>query len=96
MSKLIDNILGTFTNVPGSGSARKWTAFNFVAQIDLIHLVTICYVIWGKDIEKVKLAFSLMETLFFVDCAMVLLMLSIVTFQQISEFKNGKKEETPQ
>jgi hypothetical protein len=92
MSKVIDSILGTFNNLPGSGSARKWTAFNFVMQVDLIHLVVICYAVFGKDIEKVKLAFSLMEVLFYIDCLMILLLLGLVTFEQISNFKNGSKK----
>lgn len=96
MSKLLDNILGSFNNINGDGaSARKFTAFNFVLLIDLIHVVAICYAVWGKDAEKIKIAFALLETLFFVDCAMVLLLLGLVTFEQIIMFKNGKKDEGP-
>lgn len=95
MSKLTESILGTFGNQPNSGSARKWTAFNFVVMVDVIHLVVLGYVIWGKDIEKIRIGFKLLETLFYIDCAMILLMLSIVTFEQIIKLKNGKKDETP-
>jgi len=95
MQKLIESILGTFSNQPNSGSARKWTAFNFVVMVDVIHLVALGYVLWGKDIEKIRIGFQLLETLFYVDCLMILLILSIVTFEQIIKFKNGKKDESP-
>jgi hypothetical protein len=95
MSKLTESILGTFGNQPNSGSARKYTAFNFVVMVDVIHLVVLGYVIWGKDIEKIRIGFKLLETLFYIDCLMILLMLSIVTFEQIIKLKNGKKDETP-
>ena len=97
MSKLND--LWDSFKVSDSGlSGRKLSAFQFMNLITLIHFVILGFIVWGKDIEKVKVAFKLAETLFFVDCVMLAVCLGLVTIPELikflAELKNGKKDDT--
>jgi len=82
-------------------SGRKLSAFQFMNLITLIHFSVIGFIIFGKDIEKVRIAFALAETLFYVDCVMLAVCLGLVTIPELikflAELKNGKdKTNTPQ
>lgn len=78
--KIRDNVLDSFNTEKGGYSARKLTAFVIVACIVYIH------------IKYVGLANSV-DVLFY-DMLFVLLMLGIVTFEQLYRFKTGKTNTT--
>jgi hypothetical protein len=76
--KIRDNVLDSFNTEKGGYSARKLTAFATVLCIIFIHV---------KYIETP----NAIDALFY-DMLFVLLMLGIVTFEQLYRFKTGKAE----
>lgn len=83
MKNIFTSILGSFDNHSKGFSARKLTAFAFMMLIYYIH--------------KYYLTIENSEYFLLVDCIMLLLLLSIITAEQVISFKNGqnmsKKEE---
>jgi hypothetical protein len=73
----LSNILNSFNNSSEGFSARKLTAFAFVLFTLYIHLR---YIDKSNAIEALT-----------IDGLMILLLLSIITFEQIIKFKEGNK-----
>jgi hypothetical protein len=79
MKKLLNNIYGSFNNIKGEGwAARKLTAFAFMVLVLYLHIK---YVDKSNGVEVL-----------IIDCLMILLLLGMVTFEQILLFKNGNKK----
>jgi asparagine N-glycosylation enzyme membrane subunit Stt3 len=78
--EIIDNLLNSFKSNKSGWSARKLTSF----------VIVVFGVIYGhiKYIEKQ----NFIEVLS-IDYLMILLLLGLVTFSQINELRNGKKED---
>lgn len=78
MKNIITNLFASFNNLDGGFSARKLTAFALMILIAYVHYK---YVDLSNAIEAIL-----------IDLAGVLLLLGIITFEQILKFKNGAKE----
>ena len=78
MKNIITNLFSSFNNLDGGFSARKLTAFALMILIAYVHYK---YVDLSNAIEAIL-----------IDLAGVLLLLGIITFEQILLFKHGKKE----
>lgn len=78
MKNIINNLFASFNNLDGGFSARKLTAFALMILIAYTHYK---YVDLSNAIEAIL-----------IDLAGVLLLLGIITFEQILKFKNGAKE----
>ena len=78
MKNIINNLFASFNNQEGGFSARKLTAFALMVLIAYVHYK---YVDLSNAIEAIL-----------IDLAGVLLLLGIITFEQILKFKNGAKE----
>jgi hypothetical protein len=78
MKDIITNLFASFNNQEGGFSARKLTAFALMVLIAYTHYK---YVDLSNAIEAIL-----------IDLAGVLLLLGIITFEQILKFKNGAKE----
>ena len=96
--KLKEEILNSFKDNREGLGAKRLTSFNLVAMIDIWHIILFCYIIWGKDEYKVRLAFEAAQWTVYVDFIMVLLLLAIITVSQVIElintFKNGGNKPT--
>lgn len=80
MKNLYLMFLASLDNKRENGfSGRKLTALTTMALVVFIHL---------KYISKENAIEALM-----IDCGFILILLGIVTMQQITEFKNGKTDE---
>ena len=79
MKNLFTNLFASLNNQDGGWSARKLTAFALMVLIAYIHYK---YVDLSNAIEAIL-----------IDLAGVLLLLGIITFEQILKFKNGGKSE---
>lgn len=79
MKNLFNNLFASLNNQEGGFSARKLTAFSLMILIAYIHYK---YVDLSNAIEAIL-----------IDLAGVLLLLGIITFEQILKFKNGDKSE---
>lgn len=90
MSKLND-IWNSFKDGKDGLGAKRLTAFAFMVLIAITHIVIFCYVVWGVDELKIRTSFKLLEYFFYMDCAMLALLLGIITSQQLIELKNGNK-----
>lgn len=77
---ILEHLHKSFTSDKGGYSARKLTSFGFFALAVFIH---------GKYLNQNN-AFDFLC----VDVAMILLLLGIVTIQNLIEFKNGKTDTT--
>lgn len=81
MNKILKNISGSFNNIQGDGwAARKLTAFAFVVLVFYIHY---------RYIDKTNAIDAII-----IDCLSILLLLGLVTFEQIILFKNGKEKQS--
>lgn len=80
INKVLGHIHESFTNSKVGYSARKLTSFGFFALAVFIH-AKYC---------NIHNAFDFLC----VDVAMILLLLGIVTIQNLIEFKNGKPTES--
>ena len=89
MNPITEKILNSF-DTKGS---KRLTAFSFMSLIYILHLIIISYVIWGEDDLKIRTSFILLEYFYYGDCAMLALLLGIITSQQLIEFKNGNNEK---
>ena len=78
MKELFNNLIGSLNNTDSGFSARKLTAFALMVLIAYVHYK---YVDLSNAIEAVL-----------IDLGGVLLLLGIITFEQILKFKNGAKE----
>ena len=78
MKKIIENLINSLNNQDSGFSARKLTAFALMVLIAYVHYK---YVDLSNAIEAIL-----------IDLGGVLLLLGIVTFEQILKFKNGTKE----
>lgn len=78
MKNLINNLINSLNNTDLGFSARKLTAFALMVLIAYVHYK---YVDLSNAIEAIL-----------IDLAGVLLLLGIITFEQILKFKNGAKE----
>ena len=78
MKKIIENLINSLNNTDSGFSARKLTAFSLMVLIAYVHYK---YVDLSNAIEAIL-----------IDLGGVLLLLGIVTFEQILKFKNGTKE----
>jgi high-affinity K+ transport system ATPase subunit B len=68
-------LLGSFDNIPKNGfSGRKLTAFVTMLLVIYLHR---------------KVTPEEVVTVIVIDCLFILLLMGIVTLQQITEFKNG-------
>lgn len=76
LHNMIDHLHGSLTTNKDGYSARKLSAFLFMGLTVFIH---------AKYLSK-ETAYEFL----IVDCAMILILLGIVTIQNIIEFKNGK------
>jgi len=80
MKNIFLNIIESFNNKQNVGfSARKLTAFSFMLLIVYLH----CRFI-NTD--------NLIEALL-IDCGTLLMLLGIITMEQVIKFKNGGEEE---
>lgn len=75
MKKIIENIINSLNNTDSGFSARKLTAFSLMILIAYVHYK---YVDLSNAIEAIL-----------IDLGGVLLLLGIITFEQILKFKNG-------
>ena len=82
IKKILHHVHESFTNSKAGYSARKLSSFGFFALAVFIH----------SKYANIQNAFDFLC----VDCAMILLLLGIVTIQNLIEFKNGKSSESPQ
>ena len=78
MKKIIENLINSLNNTDSGFSARKLTAFALMVLIAYVHYK---YVDLSNAIEAIL-----------IDLGGVLLLLGIITFEQILKFKNGTKE----
>lgn len=78
MKKIIENLINSLNNQDSGFSARKLTAFALMVLIAYVHYK---YVDLSNAIEAIL-----------IDLGGVLLLLGIITFEQILKFKNGTKE----
>ena len=78
MKKIIKNLINSLNNTDSGYSARKLTAFSLMILIAYVHYK---YVDLSNAIEAIL-----------IDLGGVLLLLGIITFEQILKFKNGTKE----
>ena len=78
MKKIITNLIESLNTQDGGYSARKLTSFSLMVLIAYVHYK---YVDLNNAIEAIL-----------IDLGGVLLLLGIVTFEQILKFKNGSKE----
>ena len=86
ISDLYEGIIGSLDNKKNSGySARKLTGFSVNFCILLIHFSWLKHAFLREDYEYI------IEILA-VDSIFVLLLLGIVTMEQVSQLKNGKRE----
>jgi hypothetical protein len=81
IKEIINNLLDSFSNSQAGFSARKLSSFAFMILAYFIH--------WEFCTKDNAYDFLL------VDLAMVLLLLGIVTVQNLIEFKNGKNNQEP-
>lgn len=82
MKQLYEKIVGSFDTNTSGASARKLTAFAFMLLVVFIHC---------KYVDKDNAMEALM-----IDSSMILLLLGLVTFEQILALKNGKNEPPTQ
>lgn len=75
MKKIIENLINSLNNTDSGFSARKLTAFSLMVLIAYVHYK---YVDLSNAIEAIL-----------IDLGGVLLLLGIITFEQILKFKNG-------
>ncbi len=75
MKKIIENLINSLNNTDSGFSARKLTAFALMILIAYVHYK---YVDLSNAIEAIL-----------IDLGGVLLLLGIITFEQILKFKNG-------
>lgn len=75
MKKIIENLINSLNNTDSGFSARKLTAFSLMILIAYVHYK---YVDLSNAIEAIL-----------IDLGGVLLLLGIITFEQILKFKNG-------
>ena len=75
MKKIIENLINSLNNQDSGFSARKLTAFALMVLIAYVHYK---YVDLSNAIEAIL-----------IDLGGVLLLLGIITFEQILKFKNG-------
>lgn len=75
MKKIIENLINSLNNQDSGFSARKLTAFALMILIAYVHYK---YVDLSNAIEAIL-----------IDLGGVLLLLGIITFEQILKFKNG-------
>ena len=75
MKKIFENIINSLNNTDSGFSARKLTAFSLMILIAYVHYK---YVDLSNAIEAIL-----------IDLGGVLLLLGIITFEQILKFKNG-------
>ena len=81
MNKLLQNLSESFGTIHRKGfAARKLTAFAFMLLTTYLHY---------KYVDKTNVIEALM-----IDCSMILLLLGLVTFEQIIALKNGKESPT--
>ena len=78
MKKIIENLINSLNNQDSGFSARKLTALALMILIAYVHYK---YVDLSNAIEAIL-----------IDLGGVLLLLGIITFEQILKFKNGTKE----
>ena len=75
MKKIFENLINSLNNTDSGFSARKLTAFSLMILIAYVHYK---YVDLSNAIEAIL-----------IDLGGVLLLLGIITFEQILKFKNG-------
>ena len=81
MRKIFNDLWASFNNHEQGASARKLTAFALMVMIGYIH--------------KTQLTHDNATEFLVIDLCGVFLSLGLVTFSQIIELKNGKKDEQP-
>ena len=79
MKKIIENLINSLNNTDSGFSARKLTAFSLMILIAYVHYK---YVDLSNAIEAIL-----------IDLGGVLLLLGIVTFEQIIRFREGSPKE---
>ena len=79
MKKIIENLINSLNNTDSGYSARKLTAFSLMILIAYVHYK---YVDLSNAIEAIL-----------IDLGGVLLLLGIVTFEQIIRFREGSPKE---
>lgn len=77
----VPNVINSLKKGEGGFSGRKLTALTFTAFAGYLH--------------KTQLNDSNATTFLLIDCMVVLLCLSIVTFEQVIKFKNGINNDNP-
>ena len=86
--ELYEKLLGSLDNKNDSGfSARKLTSLMTMILITMVHISWLKHAFINEDFEY------LTEVLI-IDELFVLLLLGIITLEQISKFKNGNNNKT--
>lgn len=86
---MLKDFINSFKVNTAGLSGRKLTAFNIVIQIDLLHL-SYYYSLYKKQ----SWAAVIFTEVLIIDFCAVAILLGLVTFQQITEFKNGISKST--